>query len=610
MAMLGKWKLFNRFAARMIAAFVLVILIPAVFTSATFYVVSNKVVKNNVRESSVQIAKQAADSLSFILNAGSDTSDLIYGDRRIQSVVAESEATTANLVEWRENEEYIRGFLNNLVYSSSFVNIVYVLKNEEQSWGSGTFSKVKLARYEIERLEWAVEAAALNGGLVWMGLQDDRFSGGGDNTELVLPIARVLKDFGTMEDIGYILVNLNGKKIIDTLEQMKLGDTGRFYVVDREGRVMVDSDTSRINTLIANSDLRRHVSESEDAEFEYEEGGIPHYGVKQRLSNGWMIVGTVPVHEITDKLDALHRNILYSFIAFTLAGILVGLIIASRVTRPIKQLTSQMKLVQKGDLTVRSDLNSSDEFGLMSRQFNRMISDVERLMEQVRQEQKQKQDAEMRAVMHRINPHFLFNTLSTLRWLVKYDQTAKAYHGLSSLIRLLEANMGKKGNFITIEEELDIIEKYLAILEIRYSKSFKLHTEVESNAASMLIPRMLIQPLVENAIFHGIVPKDMDGRIEIAVMRTGDTVEIAVKDDGIGLTDNRTLLESQLQEAVASGHTGIGLQHVYESIKLYFEPDSSFSISSLPEGGTLAKLILHMKPSQGGDADASSHDRR
>jgi len=609
--MIGNIRIFNRFATKMIAAFVIVILLPTLFTSASFYLVSNNTVKHNVRESSVQIAQQAADSLSFILNAGSDVADLISNDLRIQQLVASQSSPSSgeDLKAWIDTEEYLKSFLNNLVYTSSFVNIVYVLKDQSNSWGSGTFSKIKLAQYDLEQLDWVKEAKLKNGGLVWNGLQADRFSGGGDNTELVLPIGRVLEDYKTMTGIGYILVNLNGRKILDNIERMKLGDTGGFFVVNEKGRIMVDPDREKINSYVDNPELLRNIVGNTAVEFEFHSGDTAYYGVKQRLSNGWLIVGTVPEHEITDRLDTLHHQILLSFIAFTLVGILIGLIIARRVTRPVKQLTKQMKQVQMGDLSVRSQIVTQDEFGLMSRQFNRMIADIDRLMEQVSAEQRQKQDAELRAVTHRINPHFLFNTLGTIRWLIKYGQSDRAFEGISSLIRLLEANMGKKGHFFTIEEEMDIIEKYLAILELRYNKTFKLSLKLDPDASSFLIPRMMIQPLVENAIFHGIVPLDIDGELDIEVAKEQGAVVITIRDNGIGILPDKQAIEQSVRDAVRDGHAGIGLRHVYESIELYFDRGSELVLFGHEGGGTTARMVLYPKPVNGGEQHDSSSDR-
>jgi two-component system sensor histidine kinase YesM len=216
-------------------------------------------------------------------------------------------------------------------------------------------------------------------------------------------------------------------------------------------------------------------------------------------------------------------------------------------------------------------------------------------MEQVKEEQKQKQEAALRAALHRINPHFLFNTLGTLRWLIKYGQAERAYEGMSALTRLLEENMGKKGNFVTIAEELNIINKYLVILELRYNKHFQLIVRKDKLAAEHMIPRMLIQPLVENAIFHGIVPKGTDGTIEVDVASEGNAIRIEVADDGIGILPERMELIDSLEEEIQAGHTGIGLMHVYDSIRLYYEWGSGFALANREQGGTVARIMLYPK---------------
>jgi len=610
--MLERWKKHSRvsFTTKMIGAFVIVILTSTLFTSFSFYIVSNGTVKQNVRESSIQIAKQGADSLSFILNAGSDVADMIYIDSRIRNVLEGEPDNESDLVKWRENEDYMSSFLNNVVYSSSFINIVYVLKDHTTGWGSGTFSRIKLARYYLEQQPWAKEAASLGGGLIWGEIQSDQLSSGGDNTEMVLPIGRAIHDFNSNELLGYIQVNLNGRKIIDKINEMKLGKTGNFFVVNQEGIVMIAPDITAIGHPVDNPELITNIIEQPYIEFEFMQQQTPYYGVKQQLSNGWLLVGVVPVQEITDKLSTLHRNIINSFGIFTLLGIGIGLIIANRVTKPVKKLTRGMKQAQKGDLSVRIDVNTADEFGLMSHQFNKMIADIDDLMKQVKEEQKQKQEAALRAAMHRINPHFLFNTLGTLRWLIKYGQAERAYEGMSALTRLLEANMGKKGTFVTITEELDIIEKYLVILELRYNKHFKLVVRKEKLAAEHMIPRMLIQPLVENAIFHGIVPKGTDGTIEIDVTSEGNAITITVADDGIGILPDRMELIDYLEQEIQAGRTGIGLMHVYDGIRLYYDWGSALTLENRPQGGALARIELYPKKRGDGDHDVASNYRR
>ncbi|MNO31304.1 putative sensor-like histidine kinase [compost metagenome] len=588
--MLRKFRISNRFTTKIILVLLPVILIPAIFTSWSFYYVSDSILKKNVRESTVQIAKQTAESLSFILNVGVETSDFISSDQNIQRAALQINSSTSLEANW--NFEYINALLNNYVYSNSFVKIVYLLKEDGRGWGSGTFSDSKLKEIRISDQVWVQEAKQKDGELVWQGLQYDHFSGGGVNTDLVLPVGRVLKDFNTMRNIGLVQIHLDGQSILGTIRQLKLGNTGKFFVADSQGRVMIDSNLAAINKVVKNPDLYTHIARDDAMEFEYEEKGVPYYGVKQLLSNGWMIVGTVPVDEISGQLKRLQTWILLSSAAFSLIAVGVGLCIARWVTKPVNQLTQSMIQVQNGDLAVRADVRTSDEIGFLSKQFNKMLHEIVNLIQQVENEQSEKHHAELRAVMHRVHPHFLFNTLSTLRWLIDSGQNGRASEVLSALNHLLEANMGKSGSSITVEEELDIIRKYLIILELRYEKKFQLVLDIEPGTEKFIIPRMLLQPLVENAIFHGIVPKNTDGRISVRIRMYSGDLEILVKDDGLGIGDGKLKVLNELGAAIENGEIGIGLRHVYDTLRLYYDRNWEWSIVSGAEEGTTVRILL------------------
>lgn len=572
-------------------ALLVVIIIPTFCTSMFFYVSASHVVKTNVRQSSLQIAKQAADSLSFMLNVGSDTSDFVYNDLHIQQTMMKKD-TDLPVSEQEEDKTYIDHMLNNLIYSSSFVKFIYVMRDNGSSWGSGVFSQNKLSRYRLDEFPWIREATSQDGRLVWSALQYDLFSGAGDNMDLVLPVTRVMKDFKTLQNIGYVMINLDGKAVLDKISQIRLGRTGSFFVTDREGNVMIHPDAKLLNHKLPNADLSNHIVRDTAQEFEYEVDGVPYYGVKQALANGWYIVGTVPVREITGQLGDIHNSVIFSAVLFALISVAVGLFIARRITKPLIQLTKQMKLAEGGNFNVRTLVQSSDEIGVLSKQFNRMIYNIEQLMGQVREEQNKKQQAEVRAVMHRINPHFLFNTLNTIRWLLKLGQTERAATGLTGLTQLLESNMGKEGHMITLGQELDIIQKYMFILQLRYEVSIHLDLAIDARLREMPVPRMMLQPLVENAVFHGIVPKGTDGEIRIRAMDTAGAVEIFVSDNGLGIgQDVLSQIERRTQEGDMQ-ETGIGLKHVKECVSLYFPSGSEIQIRSQSAEGTTVYLKL------------------
>lgn len=588
--MLGIDKLSNRFASKMILAFALIILIPTTLSGFAFYLESSSLVKKNVRASTVQLTEQTADALSSMFNAGSDTSDLIYGDLQVQRA-AMNYSTSALSAQMQMNQS-MSTLLNNMVYSSSFVRVVYVVKDGGTGWGSGTFSSMKLRRTDLSRLGWVVEARKKDGALVWQALHKDPFSGAGDNTELVLPISRALKDFRTLRQIGLLVVNLDGKAIINTINRVKLGQTGSYTVVNADGIVMIDDDLSRIGKPIGNPELFELVVNNDQVEFEFTARDVPYYGVKQLLNNGWMLVGTVPTSEITGALDTLHRRILFTSAGFALLAVLVGLLIAKRVTNPIRQLTLGMKRVQQGDLKVRTKVKSTDEIGLMSKHFNKMLDEIEQLMIRVEEEQRQKTTAEIRAVTYRIHPHFLYNTLSTLRWLIRSGDNERADQGLAALIRLLQANMGKNGPLITLEEELDIIRKYIVILEMRYEQPYELSIAMDPGAEKVKVPRMLLQPLVENAVFHGFVPVNRGGKVSIDIRLEQDELRILLEDNGAGMSEEQL---AKLASSSDFSEAGIGLKHVYDSLRLYCGQGPGITINSELGRGTRILITVRLR---------------
>jgi two-component system, sensor histidine kinase YesM len=585
----------ERVAAKVVLTILIVCLIPTIFNSVFFYRSASDVVKENVRESSRQIARQAAESLSFIFSNGSDMSDLIYSNERIQEIVKDDLKSGTPAAEKEENQEYMTSYLNSNIYTSSFVRIIYVLKEDGMSWGSGTFSPYKLSKVNVDEMDWAEEAVRRDGELVWGGLQYDRFSGAGENTDLILPITRVLKDFDTMENIAYVQVSLDGKAILDKINQIKLGKTGHFFVVNEQAEVMIDNDLKTLHKPVENKEMREYIL-SNKREFEFEEEEIPYYGVTEPIGNGWLIVGRVPTSEITGEIILIQKIIIGASVIFGILAILVGSFIAKKVTDPVKILTKQMKLVGEGNLKVRTSVDSKDEIGMMSSEFNHMINRVEELLQQVKEEQHQKQEAVLRAIKHRINPHFLFNTLSTIRWLVQFKQTERANTALTALSKLLEGNMGKTGNFISIKEEIDLVEQFMVILQIRYEQKFHLVTDFEEGVEDWEIPRMLLQPIVENAIFHGIVPTGREGTVWITGTNIPGGIQIEIRDDGVGVEQDM-LQRVQRSSDGDNSYVGIGLSHVADSIRLYFGPNSKLEISS--GEGTVVKLVLITKT--GGD---------
>ncbi len=593
--MFSKW-FSRRLSTKLVATMLLMLLFSISFTSLLYYRDSTDIISGHVRESTQQSAKQSADYLSLILTVGSDMSQQISRDATIRKVIQEEAAGNLTVDQKFEIKETVDQILNNLVYTNSFIRSVYLLKEHGNNWGSGLFNTSKVRRYTLNEHEWYTSIVGNKADELWLPLQLDPFSGGGENTELVLSYVKPLRNLQTRETVGAIVINLDGHVILQAIERIRLGKTGQFFVVNNEDKIMIGAGAQDWNQqLLESAQWQDRKNEGGLAsEFELAMGDTPYYVVTHSMKHDWLIIGAVPIHEIIGDIQNIQDKIWTYSIALLLLASLISWLFSRRITSPLKKLMKQMERIEKSDFTAITEVTSRDEVGQLSRKFNKMLKQIGSLIEQVNEVESKKREAEIRVLRHQINPHFLYNTLSTIRWMVKLKNYDGVYNGISALVQLMEASMEKKGPFISLQDELDLLDKYMIIQKFRYGSHLQLEVSYEERLLPIKIPRMLLQPIVENAIFHGIAPKEEGGTIRVTIEESSDRamLMLTITDDGIGIPDDKisSLLGGMKQ--TRSGMFGIGLKHVHETIQLYYGHQSGLQIESKPGEGTSICLQL------------------
>lgn len=590
--------LFEKVSTKLVGMVLILVLLAATFISAMYYGSTVSMIGNHVRASTTQGAKQTADYLSLMLTVGTDTGQQIFRNTRLQDALDREQRGGLSVDEQFELKDSIGQTLNDAIYASSFVRSIYLLRAEGESWGSGLFNASKVKRYTLPDHEWYSSVAEGRANDLWLPLGYDPFSGGGDDTELVLSHVDAFRDLKSRQTEGVILVNLDGNLLLDAIERIKLGRTGTWRVVNESGVVLISPDATQWGRPVAEPEVAQRLAGQtvDTLEFETRLDGEKTYVVSVRIANGWKLVGEVPVKEIIGEITQLQRKVALYTALFLLASMVIGFLFSMRITRPLKELTRQMKQIENNNFQARSRIRSRDEIGRLSLRFNQMASQIETLIREVSEAGARKREAEIRALRYQINPHFLNNTLSTIRWMIKLGQSDGAYKGIAALVELMESSMGKEGPFTTIGRELDLLNKYMAIQQLRYGEELRLAVSAEEAALSFEIPRMLLQPIVENAIFHGLAPREAQGTIRLDVRHSeapGGAVKIAVADDGVGIDPQRlqSLLRSEGEQS-RTGLFGIGLKHVNETLQLYFKPGSGVAIHSEPGRGTVVELTI------------------
>lgn len=286
----------------------------------------------------------------------------------------------------------------------------------------------------------------------------------------------------------------------------------------------------------------------------------------------------------------------FSIIAFAVILILTVLLsyyIPLSITHPIRKLSEVTDQVAKGDLTVRSDIKSGAEVGMLSDSLNTMIDKINELLEQVKKEQIRLRKAEFELLQAQINPHFLYNTLDTIVWLAEAGDQKKVVSMVGSLSDFFRTSLNQGKDIISVKEELQHVRSYLEIQQVRYQDILEYEIRVPKELNRYLIPKITIQPLVENALYHGIKNKRGIGKIVISGKKEEDHFSIRIEDNGIGITKERLLqVREGIENKILTGHDIYGLYNVNERIRLNFGEKYGIFIESRYGEGTVVSIVL------------------
>ncbi len=320
---------------------------------------------------------------------------------------------------------------------------------------------------------------------------------------------------------------------------------------------------------------------------------------------GWQVMLLLDEAALDRSAGFMKTLSVWIGVAGLFLSLFVSYSLARYISKPLHSLIRQMKKVSEGDFRTRIDAVRSDEFGVVVSAFNRMVGKVEQLMERLVQIEVKKKQYELKVLQTQIQPHFLYNTLNSISYLAKLGKTDEVDGMITNLSSLLHFHLDKVEEIVAFEEELTGVRRYASLMEMRYPGQFALDCDVEEAALSAPIPKFTLQPLVENAIFHGILPKGELGSIAVTGERSGESVVIRVADDGVGISEERlaSLLRAQPSER-GTGYYHLGLFSIDERLKLNFGEAFGLRVASAENGGTVVEIRIPAR------REEERHERR
>ncbi|PWW36167.1 MULTISPECIES: cache domain-containing sensor histidine kinase [Paenibacillus] len=398
-----------------------------------------------------------------------------------------------------------------------------------------------------------------------------------ENKILAVSHARKIHDVASGELLGVIVVSIDIKFIEIVNRNLQEGLRSRFMIVDENDKIVYNVNDRLIGTL-----FRDNVRPPESL----------NVVVTSPLSQQkWTTYLYMPLDELTADGKILGHNLVTLSIVLVLFAAIISIFLSHVITTPIKKLLRNISLVEKGQFEQVEHIRSRDEIGHLSVRFNKMSHELKRMVERMQREEIEKAKAEMRALHDQIKPHFLYNTLGSVKWIASMQQADKIVEMTDALISMLRYATRSDGTLVTIREEIDNIANYVTIQNVRYYDCIQMKYEIEDRLLDYHMPKMILQPIVENAIFHGLAELEEDGVITIRIQPRGSDIVIEVCDNGIGM-DQHTIQNFMEDKLEADKGTGIGLHNVQRRIQLHFGKPYGMQVASQIGEGTTFTILL------------------
>ncbi|RXM58319.1 hypothetical protein DP144_02525 [Clostridium tetani] len=305
----------------------------------------------------------------------------------------------------------------------------------------------------------------------------------------------------------------------------------------------------------------------------------------------WILCIIVENKKIHTQINQIINLILLVGLILLIAAILLSIVISGSIVKPIHRLKSNMLEISKGNLDCYYEIKNNDEISVLGQVFNQMLTDIKRLINKVYQVEKQKRSAELRVLQSQINPHFLYNTLDTIQWKALEYNAFEVVDMINYLSNFFRISLSDGKEFITISDEVAHVSNYLEIQKIRYKDKISYSMDVDNSLDQYLIPKLIVQPLVENSIYHGLKLQKCKGIINVSISSKDGFLTIEVIDNGLGINSEKLIiLRKNLAESIETDH--YGLYNINERLKLAFGEKYSIKIKSELKIGTQVLLRI------------------
>jgi len=409
--------------------------------------------------------------------------------------------------------------------------------------------------------------------------------------------SRILIDPATGKRMGYISFDKSISSFTANFKQIEYRQGGEMQIIKQDGTLFYHSDYSRIGKRADEALLKNMKKVSADTIIRNIDGREIILSYNKLTQENFTIVGSMPLKVLTKEIGGLGKMTFYSVVLLALLISVLSYLLSVYLSRPIKKLTAQMKEVERGNLDIKQQMPESNiEIGQLSRSFYSMIEMINQLVTIQYQTEIRKKDAELKALIMQINPHFLYNTLEVINGIADEEGVDKISEMTQSLSQMLRYNIDLRREWVRIEDELNHCKHYFLIMKSRFEEDLRIEVDIDEAVHPFTMMKMTLQPLLENSIKHGVESKIGEGLIRLSARKEGEIIRIRISDNGVGFDPDKLEefrqftkdAKRSFMETAVSNH--LGLKNVYTRLALLFGHKLTFRIDSRKNEGTVITI--------------------
>ncbi|SFB27067.1 two-component system, sensor histidine kinase YesM [Cohnella sp. OV330] len=580
-------------ARRWMLAYGLLIFLPACIMLFVYYEQSSRILQEEVTQTMKQTLKQAGINLSSRLDYVQNSSNSLFMNHKLY----ENLDPAHPIIERINQSKELRNLLESVQTAPDIVR-ARIFTDPDNLYGFDLLNLFPLDN--VKERPWREEVMNAGGSIVWTGVYEEHYLDAGPTR--ILSCVRMLRHPRNFDrTLGVLMLDVPEKMVADILSELDFPAQSRIYIMDRSGTIVYSAEHALVGTKSALA------SESDEGILERSDGGVDLFGLLAPIKTAdWRLVLEVPKTGLTHRATALSQ---WSGIA-TIAGmtvmflILVFVLLAFVINGMNRRIKSVVKTIRTEGVEGLEEARTvtGGDFYLLERVVDHLVHRVKDLMEEAYRSKMLEREAELRALQAQINPHFLYNTLDTINWLAISRDADDISHMIESLSDYFRLSLNKGKDDVRVADELELARVYLEIQQNRFPSTFEFAIEAEPEANACIIPKLTLQPIVENALLHGIRKnKSKTGTICIRARLIGDELVIAISDDGIGMEEELAaglLSESRPSQRSEGGGSSYGLFNVNERIKLMAGYEYGLTVLSRPGEGTVVTIRLRAQQEQ------------